>query len=202
MSVPHDIDWDELPAYRLAALQALKPADPVQTVRGQYKSYTDEVGVPHSYIETFVSTQLYSDDPLWRDVPMILTTGKALDTKCTEIKVHFRRACDTQTDYLTFRVQPHEGIEMTLNTKRPGYDNQLEERHLAFSYPEDVSLPDAYEQVIVDAIRSRKSLFTSSDEVIRAWEVLQPLVDAWDMQGGDGLIRYDKGSSAKTVQAM
>lgn len=202
MSVPHDINWDELPAYRLAALQALKPADPARTIRGQYKGYTDEAGVPHSCVETFVSTELYSDDPLWRDVPLVLTTGKALDTKCTEIKVHFRRACATQTDYLTFRVQPHEGIEMTLNTKRPGYDNQLEERHLAFSYPEDVSLPDAYEQVIVDAIRSRKSLFTSSDEIIRAWEVLQPLVDAWDMRGGEGLVQYNKGSSAETVRAI
>ncbi|MDO4684799.1 MAG: hypothetical protein Q4B06_03795 [Candidatus Saccharibacteria bacterium] len=201
MDVPYDIDWDKLPEYRLAALRSLLPADPEKALRAQYEGYTSEVGVPHSCVETFVSTELASSDARWQGVPLVLTTGKALDKKCTEIQVHFRRACATQTDYLTFRIQPHEGIEMTLNTKKPGYDNQLEERHLAFSYPEDISLPDAYEQVIVDAIRSRKSLFTSSDEIIRAWEILQPLVDTWDMCPKDSIPRYQKGDSAETVRA-
>lgn len=201
MDVPYDIDWDKLPEYRLAALRSLLPADPEKALRAQYEGYTSEVGVPHSCVETFVSTELASSDARWQGVPLVLTTGKALDKKCTEIQVHFRRACATQTDYLTFRIQPHEGIEMTLNTKKPGYDNQLEERHLAFSYPEDISLPDAYEQVIVDAIRSRKSLFTSSDEIIRAWEILQPLVDTWDMCQKDSIPRYQKGDSAETVRA-
>lgn len=201
MEVSYDIEWDKLPEYRLAALRSILPASPEKALRAQYDGYTEEVGVPHSCVETFVSTELASSDTRWKGVPLVLTTGKALDKKCTEIHIHFRRACATQTDYLTFRIQPHEGIEMTLNTKKPGYDNQLEERHLAFSYPEDVSLPDAYEQVIVDAIRSRKSLFTSSAEVIRAWEILQPLVDAWGMDTKGIIHRYRKGDSAETVQA-
>lgn len=201
MDVPEKLDWDNLPQYRLEALQALKPAQPEEALRAQYEGYTTEVGVPHSCVETFVSMELMSRDDRWRGVPIRLTTGKALDKKCTEIHVHFRRKNATQTDYLTFRVQPHEGIEMTLNAKKPGYDNELEERHLSFSYPEDVSLPDAYEQVIVDAIRSRKSLFTSSGEVIRAWELLQPLVDNWNMCEPGTVRKYEKGSSAATILA-
>lgn len=201
MDIPGMIDWDRLPEYRLAALDQMRPAKPERALRAQYEGYTDEVNSPHSCVETFVSINLKSDDIKWRGVPIRLTTGKALSKKVTEIKVHFRRSAATQTDYLTFRIQPNEGIEMTLNSKKPGYDNELEERHLSFSYPEDINLPDAYEQVIVDAIRSRKSLFTSSHEVIRAWEILQPLVDSWSMCSKDSIVRYKKGRPASKIIA-
>ncbi len=199
MDIPAVIDWNMLPEYRLEALKQVRPASSDYAVRAQYEGYTEEVDTPHSCVETFVSMELESNSQTWQGVPIILTTGKALDKKSTEIKVYFRQINDNQTDYLTFRIQPNEGIEMTLNTKRPGYDNQLDERHLAFNYPEDIDLPDAYEQVIVDAIRSRKSLFTSSGEMIRAWEILQPLVDSWSMCPKDTILRYKKGTPADKI---
>lgn len=198
MDAPYDIDWGKLPDYRLAALDNITPVVPDDCIRAQYEGYTEEVAVPASCVETFVSVQLRSEDENWRDVPIYLTTGKALSKKCTEVNVHFKRSCSTQTDYLTFRIQPHEGIEIALNTKKPGYDNMLTRQSLKFEYPEDTDLPDAYEQVIVDAIRSRKSLFTSSSEIIRSWEILQPLVTNWSMCPPE-ILRYKKGTAAEEI---
>lgn len=198
MDTPSNIDWEKLPTYRKNALDMLEKVAPMDGFRAQYAGYTDEVAVPHSCVETFVSVVLASRSERWRGVPLQLTTGKALDKKCTEIKVYFKRQSSSQTDYLTFKIQPHEGIEIALNTKSPGYDNKLVERHLSFDYPEDEALPDAYEQVIVDAIRTRKSLFTSSDEIIRSWEILQPLVESWQMCPPE-IPHYEKGESAEAI---
>jgi glucose-6-phosphate 1-dehydrogenase len=132
-------------------------------------------------VETFVSMQLTSRDPRWKNVPFTLTTGKAMNQKTTEIRVNFRKFHDTQRNRLILRIQPNEGVEIELFTKKPGYEREFETRKLTFNYAEDALLPDAYEQVIVDAIKSRKSLFTSGDEVLVSWRVLQPLQRAWEM---------------------
>lgn len=198
MDAPSNIDWQKLPDYRQAALDALQPVAIDHGFRAQYKGYADEVQAPRSCVETFVSVVLYSQHSRWRGVPLQLTTGKALDQKRTEIKVYFKRQSSSQTDFLTFKIQPHEGIEIALNTKAPGYDNKLAEQRLQFTYPEDVALPDAYEQVIVDAIRSRKSLFTSGGEIIRSWQILQPLVEHWSMCPPD-IALYQKGESAEAI---
>lgn len=198
LDIPEGFDWTQMPEARLAALQAIRPADPAQAVRAQYRGYKDEVGNPDSQVETFLSVRLQSDDPKWQNVPLNLTTGKAMDRKSTEVRIHFRKNHDTQSNYLIFRIQPQEGIEIDLVTKRPGYEHACDTQRLQFSYPDDAVLPDAYEQVIVDAIRSKKSLFASSDEVLRAWEIVAPLQAAWQTESSS-LRTYDKGSAAKSI---
>jgi glucose-6-phosphate 1-dehydrogenase len=181
MDIPAEYDWDQLPAARLAALAQLMPADPKKAVRAQYDGYRNEANNARSMVETFVSMQLTSQDPRWKNVPFTLTTGKAMNQKTTEIRVNFRKFHDTQRNRLILRIQPNEGVEIELFTKKPGYEREFETRKLTFNYAEDALLPDAYEQVIVDAIKSRKSLFTSGDEVLASWRVLQPLQRAWEM---------------------
>lgn len=185
MKIPADADWQKSPLCRANALHLVTLADPEQAVRAQYDTYREEVGVPTSTVETFVSLELSSNDEDWLGVPLRLTTGKALDVKRTEIKVHFKRFRDSQTNCLIFRIQPHEGIDIALSIKKPGYDHDFEEKHLLFEYPDDTVLPDAYEQVIVDAIRSKKSLFAGSDEVLRSWEILEPIQRSWSMDATD-----------------
>lgn len=180
---------------RLKALQSLKIADPNHALRAQYKGYRDEVATPHSCVETFVAVKLESDDEQWRGVPFILATGKALDKKLTQVRVHFKKEQDGQTNCLTFNIQPHEGVDIALNVGSPDYEYTYEEKHLAFRYPEDTVLPDAYEQVIVDAIRARKNIFPTGDEIIRSWEILQPLLNHWAMCDSLTLPLYKKGSS-------
>lgn len=181
MDIPHDFDWDNLPELRLRALEQLQPADAAKAIRAQYDTYQSEVENPGSQTETFVSVQLQSNQPRWLDVPITLTTGKALAEKTTEVRIHLKKMHEAQSNCIVFKIQPNEGIDIELFTKKPGYDRQFETRHLSFNFPEDMKLPDAYEQVIVDAINSRKSLFTSSEEVIRSWEILQPIQHDWSM---------------------
>jgi glucose-6-phosphate 1-dehydrogenase len=151
-----------------------------------------------SLSETFVSLKLKSVDPRWKDVALSLTTGKAMDRKVTEVRIRFRKFHEAQSNCLVFRIQPNEGVEIELFAKKPGYEREFETRKLAFNYPEDTTLPDAYEQVIVDAIRARKSLFTSSEEVIASWQLLQPLLSAWEMDARP-LTTYPKGSSTHNI---
>lgn len=63
-------------------------------------------------------------------MPLTLTTGKALERKATEVRIHFKRANGAQSNYLIFRIQPHEGIEIDLVTKKPGYDQDFETQGL------------------------------------------------------------------------
>lgn len=181
MDIPHDFDWSELPELRLKALEQLKPVDPEKAFRAQYEGYQDEVGNPGSMTETFVRLELNSTQSHWLDVPIRLVAGKALSKKTTEIRIRLKKLHEAQSNTIIFRIQPNEGVEMELFTKRPGYDRNFEARQLSLTFPEDIDFPDAYEQVLVDAIRSEKNLFTSGQEVIRSWEVLAPLQRAWDM---------------------
>ena len=197
--LPEDgsFSWDTLPQRRLEALKFLRPADPSKSIHAQYDTYREEVNNSNSNVETFVSTLLTSDDPNWQGVPMALTTGKALDKKKTEVRIHFKRSNNSQSNYLTFKIHPNEGIRIDLVTRKPGYDQEIENRSLSFSYASDARMPDAYEQVLVDAIKSRKSLFACSDEVIRAWELVAPLQEAWATEAD--IQKYPMGTKAAEV---
>jgi glucose-6-phosphate 1-dehydrogenase len=198
LHIPEDLDWSKLPAARLEALRHVQPINPIKSVRAQYAGYRDEVGNEHSTTETFISVLLESDDPKWVGVPLALTTGKALDRKKTEVRVHFRKTNAAQSNFLIFHIQPNEGIEIDLVTKKPGYDRDFETQQLTFMYPEGTHLPDAYEQVIVDAIHSQKSLFAGGEEVLRAWEIVAPLQQKW-AETSDDLRFYDRGSKARSI---
>lgn len=198
MDIPHDFAWEELPVLRLNALEQLRPVDPDKVIRAQYDGYQDEVGNPGSLTETFVALELQSDQPRWLDVPIRLITGKALAEKTTEIRIHLKKLHEAQSNTIVFRIQPNEGIDIELFTKQPGYDRDFETRHLELTFPEDIKLPDAYEQVIVDAIRGQKNLFTSGPEVIRSWEILAPLQYSWSMSR-DPLASYAVGSTPEDI---
>ena len=198
MDIPHDFDWNELPALRLKALKKLQPARPEQAVRAQYEGYENEVNNIGSRTETFALVQLASSDQRWKDVPIVLVTGKALNEKTTEIHIHLRKFHEAQSNCITLRIQPNEGIEIELFTKKPGYDREFETQKLRYAYASNTRLPDAYEHVLIDAIRSRKSLFTSSDEVLESWRVLQPLLSAWEMDNKP-LKKYAKGSDTHSI---
>ncbi len=201
MDVPPQFDWDELPTLRLQALQHISSADPRQAVRAQYEGYQHEVENTGSLTETFVSLHLASQDKKWQGIPLVLTTGKALNKKLTEVRVFFKKFHDAQSNCLVFKIQPNEGIDIELYVKKPGYERQFERQKLSFAYAEHTKLPDAYEQVLVDAIASKKSLFTSGDEVLESWRILQPILDNWNMADSP-LFIYPKGSSTHTISSV
>lgn len=198
MDVPSRLDWSLIPDLRLQALRRIQPADPGRSVRAQYREYRQEVENATSRVETFVRVELESSASNWETVPLILTTGKALDKKKTEIVVYFKQGHAAQSNSLRFKIQPDEGIEINLFTKKPGYERVLEPQKLSYSYPEDADLPEAYEHVLVDAMTAKKTIFTSSQEIVESWRILQPILDAWAFDKGD-IRMYDQGSSVEEV---
>jgi glucose-6-phosphate 1-dehydrogenase len=103
---------------------------------------------------------------------------------------------------LKLRIQPKEAIELELWIKKPGYDEDLQKLPLDFSYSQYFGrLPDAYEQVIVDAVRSRTSLFASSEEVLASWAVLQPVLDKWQA-GAPKIKAYQPGGSLEDILSI
>ncbi|NTW61423.1 glucose-6-phosphate dehydrogenase (NADP(+)) [Candidatus Saccharibacteria bacterium] len=200
MRVPDNFEWDKMPGLRLEAIRQISHAEPGRAVRGQYDGYKQEVGNPDSKVETFVSVKLLSNQPEWLGVPITLTSGKAMSETKTEISVKIRSNDGAKSNRLIFKVQPDEGIEIQLYVKKPGYGQEFEAQTLKFNYPDGSKLPDAYEQVIVDAIQSQKSLFTSSDEVMQSWRILQPLLDDWRASSASPRL-YLKGSDLSSLLA-
>jgi glucose-6-phosphate 1-dehydrogenase len=178
---PDVFDFSMVRRRRLEALQSLSVDMGLPVIKAQYQGYTEEVGKRDSITETFVSLTVKSSDPAWRGVPIQLATGKALAEKLTEVRVYFKKTQSAQANLLKLRLQPNEAIELELWVKKPGYDQELQKLPLDFVYNRHFDrLPDAYEQVIVDAVRSRTNLFASSEEVLASWKMLRPLLVDWD----------------------
>ena len=179
------------------------------TVRGQYgvgekdgqlvKGYRQEEGVnPRSSTETYVALKIQIDNWRWAGVPFLLRTGKRLAKRVSEIAVEFkqppmhlfRRYDDTldevvgtrpKSNDLVIRIQPDEGISLSFMCKRPGIKIQLEEVHMDFFYGRAFQQrsPEAYERLLLDALRGDPSLFTRSDEVDYAWRFITSIHQGW-----------------------
>jgi glucose-6-phosphate 1-dehydrogenase len=195
---------DQLHANKRAFLEALTPIAPdqiiKQVIRAQYNGYRDEVENQDSNTETFVTLELFNSLPNWQGVPLRLTTGKALANKHTTITIYFGNS-ETDINQLTFRIQPDEGIDVQLLVKTPGFEAALQPADMNFSYAttfQGNGQPDAYERVLVDAVRGDKSLFATSEEVMASWHILQPVLDAWS-RSSDDLRHYDIGTEAGSI---
>lgn len=166
-------------------------------VRGQYQTYREEVGNPKSMTETYVKLTLAIKNKRWSHVPVVLETGKALALKTTDVTIDFASTKHSSGNQLSIRIQPDEGIDIKLFVKKPGFDNSMQPAIMDFSYRKtfkELAHPDAYERVIVDVIRGDQSLFASSKEVIRSWEILQPILNRW-RDNDTGLVIYQNGSN-------
>lgn len=194
---------DQVPARRLEALKQLyaPSGQPVRAyaVRGQYKDYRKETGNPKSCTETFVRLTLQSRDPRWEGVPIVLVTGKALSEKVTAIRIAYKKHRDNESNELVIKLQPNEGIELVLWAKVPGYERRVEKHSLKLDFKDFFPiLPNAYEQVLLDAINDNHSLFTGSQEVMESWRILQPVQQAWEMSDED-LVFYKPGALAEAI---
>jgi glucose-6-phosphate 1-dehydrogenase len=200
MDEPATLDSEHIHASKQALLEQIEPVAikerPERAVRGQYQGYREEVKNPESVTETYAEITVFIDNDRWREVPVKLLTGKALDERKTEICVTFHGAPDAANNQLRFRIQPNEGIELDLITKKPGYNQELQTTVMDFSYRNDFDNhghPNAYERVLVDAVRGDHTLFATSQEVLASWRVVQPVLDSWAAQTDD-LILYKPGS--------
>jgi glucose-6-phosphate 1-dehydrogenase len=191
MEPPVAFEPDRLRDETVKVLRATQTCDPGRVVRGQYVGYRDEEGVESdSTVETFAAMELAVDNWRWADVPFFLRTGKALKQKVSEITLKFRKVPfnlfrgmemeRAKRDHLTIRIQPDEGITVALNAKRPGPGMRLGRATMEFDYAEDFAheeIADAYELLLLEAMRGDHSLFIRKDGVERAWEILEPVLE-------------------------
>ena len=205
MEPPNSLDADSLRDEKLKVLKALQPIDKSNastlTVRGQYRAgfadggpvsgYLQDVGKEQSSTETFVALKLGLANWRWAGVPFYLRTGKRLPRRFSEIVVAFRRLphviFDPQPDgipanRLVIRVQPDEGIKLWMMVKEPGPGAmRLQHVPLDMSFAKTFGMEpaDAYERLLMDALRGNAALFMRRDEVEAAWKFIDPVREAW-----------------------
>lgn len=186
-------------------LHAISPIHMRDTVWGQYRKYRDAEGVvPNSRTPTFLAIKLFVDNWRWQGVPFYVRSGKALAKRTTEITLQFKQVPhllfpDNTTlspNRLSICIQPDEGIHLTFETKIPGGGMRSKSVDMDFHYGEisDQALPDAYERLLLDAIKGDASLFTRSDGIERAWQLVDPLLQAWERKEGPPLAFYESGT--------
>lgn len=201
MKLPDDGRLESVPLLRLEALKHLSILDINKDAkRGQYEGYTDDVDNKESKVETFVSIKLESNDPSFLGVPIILKTGKAMDSKFTEIRIRYKKEKEHESNELLLQLQPKEEIQFNMWAKRPGYEHRISPHTLSFKYKEHYdTLPEAYEQVLFNAINSDHTLFTTGNEVLEAWRILDTLQKTWE-ESSDNIITYPRGINIDEIK--
>jgi glucose-6-phosphate 1-dehydrogenase len=152
MELPPRVSPQTIHAAKLHILKTFQPPFSNRlntlTVRGQYQGYRQEVSQPNSQTETFAALRITSTDPVWKGVPIVLQTGKQLTAKLTEATVVFKgSARSAASNQLTVRIQPEEGMTLSLQVKQPGFATATENVAMHFSYGERVDIvhADPYE---------------------------------------------------------
>lgn len=161
------------------------------STRLQYEGYQESPGVdPNSNTETYAELKFYINNYTWSGMPVYIRTGKALPRKGTEIGVRFKkipRILFNKEDKLNpniilFRIQPAEGIIVDVSSKIPGSDMGITTTQMNFCYHSSFQeeIPEAYQKLLLDALRGDQTLFVSSEETELAWEKITPALDKGD----------------------
>ena len=207
MEPPSDLDDDAVRDEKIKVLRSLRPIDASNckhnTVRAQYTSgasrgevvsgYREELG-SDSNTETFVSMKVEVDNWRWSSVPFYLRTGKRLPEKHSEILIQFKPVPHTifgaentmQPNQLSIMLQPNEGVKLTIMAKKPGpgpFNLQPVSLDLSFEDTFGVFYHDAYERLVIEALRGNPALFMRRDEIESAWHWIDTILDAWKSTG-------------------
>ncbi len=219
MEPPVDFSADEVRDEKVKVLRAIHPPseDEVASmaVRAQYTrgnvagveapGYLEEQGVPEdSRTETYAALRLEVDNWRWAGVPMYLRTGKRLARKVTEIAVtlkpvpHLAFSDGSQgvrPNVLVLTVQPNEGVSLSIGAKIPGTRMAIRPVQMEFLYGSAFmsQSPEAYERLILDAMRGDATLFTRNDEVESQWRLIDPIIAAWENDTAP-LEQYEAGA--------
>ena len=206
MEPPVNFFADEVRDEKVKVLHAIHPPERGEVkdmaVRAQYtagveagedvKGYKDEADVPEdSSTETFAALRLEVDNWRWAGVPIYLRTGKRLARKVTEIAVTLKPvphlafnqggSVGVQPNQIVLTMQPNEGVSISLGAKIPGSTMRIRPVNMEFLYGTAFmsQSPEAYERLIMDAMRGDATLFTRDDEVEAQWAICDPILQAW-----------------------
>jgi glucose-6-phosphate 1-dehydrogenase len=216
MEPPVTFDADEVRDEKVKVLHAVEPPPPEAVVRARYTAgmaegkeavgYLEEQDVPpESSTETYVALRLEVDNWRWAGVPIYLRTGKRLARKVTEIAVTLKPvphlafqavgSVGVQPNQIILTVQPNEGVSISLGAKIPGTRMRIRPVNMEFLYGTSFlsQSPEAYERLIMDAMRGDATLFTRNDEVEAQWRIIDPILESWET-GDEPMAEYAAGS--------
>jgi glucose-6-phosphate 1-dehydrogenase len=173
--------------------RSMLPIQPADVVRGQYTGYRSEEGVsPESDTETYIALKCTIDNWRWAGVPFYLRTGKRMAEGQRIISIAFREPPKSMfpadsgigqqgPDHLTFDLADAARTSLSFYGKRPGPGMKLDKHSLQFAMNDTGQIGDvleAYERLILDAMRGDHTLFTTAEGIERLWEVSTPLLEA------------------------
>ncbi len=220
MEPPVTFESDSVRSEKNKVMRAIRPIarDRVAdvAVRGQYgpgfadgrpvAGYRQEKGVsPESSTETYAALKLSVDNWRWAGIPFYLRTGKRLAARMSEIVIRFHRTPHmifrrgpggVEANTLVIRIQPDEGIALTVAAKTPGPELKLGPVELDFHYGEVFGgqPPEAYERLLLDAINGDATLYARGDWVEQAWEIIDPVLRVWGETPAQDFPNYEAGS--------
>ncbi|MBN2510204.1 MAG: glucose-6-phosphate dehydrogenase [Spirochaetales bacterium] len=196
MEPPVSLDAEDIRKHKMDVLKALSVS---RWAKKQYRGYLDEKGVPaDSTTETYAEIELFIENFRWKDMPVHIRTGKNLGRKGTEIGIQFKpipkllynKTGSVPPNRIIFSIQPDESIIMELSSKIPGSDNRLTSTNMSFCYHSafQVEIPEAYQRLLLDALKGDRTLFVSAQETEISWQKYAPVL----VSEKPGL--YDPGS--------
>ncbi|HVC30191.1 MAG TPA: glucose-6-phosphate dehydrogenase [Steroidobacteraceae bacterium] len=193
MEPPTALEPSSIGDEKYKVFRSMLPIQPADVVRGQYNGYRSEQGVsPESDTETFIALKCNIDNWRWAGVPFYLRTGKRIAEGQRIISIAFREPPKSMfpadsgvgaqgPDHLTFDLADVSKMSLSFYGKRPGPGMRLDKLSLQFAMTDTGLVGDvleAYERLILDAMRGDRTLFTNSEGIERLWEVSSPLLEA------------------------
>ncbi|KAH9999333.1 glucose-6-phosphate dehydrogenase [Russula vinacea] len=200
MERPVSFAAEDIRDEKVKVLRAISPIAKEHTLLGQYVAangkpgYLDDDTVPpNSTCPTFAATTLWINNPRWEGVPFILKAGKAMNDAKVEVRIQFKDVTsgifkDVARNELVLRIQPSESVYLKLNTKTPGLYTRAMPTEMDLTYKRrfvDNKIPEAYEALILDALKGNHSNFVRQDELDHAWKIFTPILH-W-IEGKDGV---------------
>jgi glucose-6-phosphate 1-dehydrogenase len=171
--------------------RSMLPVNCSDVVRGQFTGYRELEGVAKdSDTETFIALKVGVDNWRWAGVPIYLRTGKRMAEGMRIISIAFKEAPRSMfpsgsgvgaqgPDHLTFDLADNSKVSLSFYGKRPGPGMKLDKLSMQFSTQEIDSSDDvleAYERLILDAMRGDHTLFTTAEGIESLWERSEPLL--------------------------
>ena len=183
MEPPCNMTAKEIRREKTKVLAATRLGEDV--VFGQYEGYRNEEGVDsNSHTPTFVAGTLYCDNWRWEGVPFRVMTGKKMPYGCVEVVIKLKAPPlklyeGEVNDRIVMRLQPNPHLDIRMDIKSPGLNDDLERATLTHPYPQDRAI-DGYEKLLYDAINGNQSHFVHADEVMESWRIVDDLLCTGD----------------------
>jgi glucose-6-phosphate 1-dehydrogenase len=190
MEAPVSLDAEDI---RARKIDVLRSCTVLQCNRFQYDGFRAERGVSQdSAAETGAELRLQIDNVRWAGTPVYIRTAKKMDRAGTEIGVQFKRpprvlfnaAGLLDPNRIIFTIQPAEGIIVDLTSRIPGSDGAVTGTKMNFCYRDafDAEVPEAYQRLLLDAMRGDHSLFVSAEESELSWKVFDDVLDKGEVE--------------------